>query len=140
MTHTSHRRGDRASLEGDYVILSRMEEYSQDVQERTKTLVKICAKHNTVGMRIFDKNGRSIRHMKGWEKKQDSGIWFSHTLEEILKVAEEPVRFSHAVYTNKEDVRKVIGPVLRHRIVPNFNAEADGVSTIQIVERLLQAG
>jgi MoxR-like ATPase len=39
-----------------------------------------------------------------------------------------------------EDVRKVVGPVLRHRIVPNFNAEADGVSTIQIVERLLQAG
>jgi MoxR-like ATPase len=38
-----------------------------------------------------------------------------------------------------EDVRAVVGPVLRHRIVPNFNAEADGVSSIQIVERLLQA-
>ncbi len=38
-----------------------------------------------------------------------------------------------------EDVRAVVGPVLRHRIVPNFNAEADGVSAIQIVERLLQA-
>jgi len=37
------------------------------------------------------------------------------------------------------DVRAVVGPVLRHRIVPNFNAEADGVSAIQIVERLLQA-
>ena len=36
-----------------------------------------------------------------------------------------------------DDVRKVVGPVLRHRIVPNFNAEADGVSTIQIVEKLL---
>jgi len=36
-----------------------------------------------------------------------------------------------------EDVRKVVGPVLRHRIVPNFNAEADAVSTIQIVEKLL---
>jgi len=38
-----------------------------------------------------------------------------------------------------DDVRAVVGPVLRHRIVPNFNAEADGVSSIQIVERLLQA-
>lgn len=37
-----------------------------------------------------------------------------------------------------EDVRKVAGPVLRHRIVPNFNAEADGVMAIQIVEKLLQ--
>ena len=38
-----------------------------------------------------------------------------------------------------EDVKKVVGPVLRHRIVPNFNAEADGVSSIQIVEKLLRA-
>lgn len=37
-----------------------------------------------------------------------------------------------------EDVRKVVGPVLRHRIVPSFNAEADGVSAIQIIEKLLE--
>ena len=36
------------------------------------------------------------------------------------------------------DVRTVTGPTLRHRIVPNFNAEADGVTAIEIVERLLQ--
>jgi len=37
-----------------------------------------------------------------------------------------------------EDVRKVAGPVMRHRIVTNFNAEADGVSPIKIVEKLLE--
>lgn len=37
-----------------------------------------------------------------------------------------------------EDVRKIVGPVLRHRIVPNFNAEADGVTSMQIIEKLLQ--
>jgi MoxR-like ATPase len=37
-----------------------------------------------------------------------------------------------------DDVRQMAGPVLRHRIVPNFNAEADGVSTIDIVERLVK--
>ena len=37
-----------------------------------------------------------------------------------------------------DDVRQMAGPVLRHRIVPNFNAEADGVSTIEIVERLVK--
>ena len=37
-----------------------------------------------------------------------------------------------------EDVRAVVGPVLRHRIVPNFNAEADGVSAIQIVQKLME--
>ena len=37
-----------------------------------------------------------------------------------------------------EDVRSMTVPVLRHRIVANFNAEADGVSPLDIVERLVQ--
>jgi MoxR-like ATPase len=36
-----------------------------------------------------------------------------------------------------EDVKTVARPVLRHRIVTSFNAEADGVDTLQIIERLL---
>jgi MoxR-like ATPase len=36
-----------------------------------------------------------------------------------------------------EDVRRVAKPVLRHRIVTNFNAEAEGVKTEEIIERLL---
>jgi len=35
------------------------------------------------------------------------------------------------------DVREMAGPVLRHRIVPSFTAEAEGVSAIQIIERLV---
>jgi MoxR-like ATPase len=37
-----------------------------------------------------------------------------------------------------EDVRHMAGPTLRHRIVTNFNAEADGVTAIEIVERLVR--
>jgi MoxR-like ATPase len=37
-----------------------------------------------------------------------------------------------------EDVRSVARPVLRHRIVTNFNAEADGITTVNIIERLLK--
>lgn len=37
-----------------------------------------------------------------------------------------------------DDVRAVAVPVLRHRIVNNFNAEADGISTVDIVNRLLE--
>jgi MoxR-like ATPase len=36
-----------------------------------------------------------------------------------------------------EDIRAVAQPVLRHRIVTNFNAEADGVSARDVVERLV---
>ncbi len=38
-----------------------------------------------------------------------------------------------------DDVRAVARPVLRHRLVTNFNAEADGVSSVEIIDRLLNA-
>jgi MoxR-like ATPase len=37
-----------------------------------------------------------------------------------------------------EDVRHVAKPVLRHRIITNFNAEAEGITTVDIIERLLK--
>ena len=37
-----------------------------------------------------------------------------------------------------EDVKASAIPVLRHRLVTNFNAEADGVGTVEIVEKLLE--
>jgi MoxR-like ATPase len=37
-----------------------------------------------------------------------------------------------------DDVRAMAGPTLRHRLVTNFNAEADGVTAIEIVERLVR--
>jgi len=38
-----------------------------------------------------------------------------------------------------DDVRAIAYPVLRHRIVTNFNADADGVSTDDLIDRLLEA-
>jgi len=37
-----------------------------------------------------------------------------------------------------EDIRAVALPVLRHRIVTSFNAEADGVGTLEIIQKLLE--
>ncbi len=37
-----------------------------------------------------------------------------------------------------DDIRAVAAPVLRHRIITNFNAEADNVSAVDIVGRLLK--
>jgi len=36
-----------------------------------------------------------------------------------------------------EDVDALALPILRHRIVTNFNAEADGVTTVEIIRRLI---
>ena len=41
-------------------------------------------------------------------------------------------------YVSTEDIREVALPVLRHRIITNFNAEAEGITADSIVERLLQ--
>ncbi len=35
------------------------------------------------------------------------------------------------------DVQRMAVPVLRHRIVTNFNAEADGITPVDVIERLL---
>jgi MoxR-like ATPase len=40
---------------------------------------------------------------------------------------------------NCDDVALVAAPVLRHRIITNFNAEAQGITSDAVVERLLQS-
>jgi len=40
-------------------------------------------------------------------------------------------------HATTEDIRAVALPVLRHRIIPTFNAEAAGISSDEIAERLL---
>ena len=37
-----------------------------------------------------------------------------------------------------EDIRAVAKPVLRHRILTNFRAEADGITSLDIIDRLLE--
>ena len=41
------------------------------------------------------------------------------------------------LYVTIEDIEAVAAPVLRHRIIPNFNAEAEGISVEQIIEKIL---
>jgi MoxR-like ATPase len=41
-------------------------------------------------------------------------------------------------YVSCEDVKAVAHPVLRHRIITNFNAEAEGITTDKIVDKLLE--
>jgi MoxR-like ATPase len=41
-------------------------------------------------------------------------------------------------YASAEDIRAVALPVLRHRIMTNFNAEAEGIKTDDIINKLLE--
>ncbi len=40
-------------------------------------------------------------------------------------------------HVSYEDIKAVTKPVLRHRILTNFNAEADGITSLDIITRLL---
>jgi MoxR-like ATPase len=37
-----------------------------------------------------------------------------------------------------DDVKSFLVPVLRHRIIPNFSAEADGITSVDIIEKLMK--
>ncbi len=41
-------------------------------------------------------------------------------------------------HVSYDDIQAVAKPVLRHRILTNFNAEADGISSLDIIDRLLE--
>jgi MoxR-like ATPase len=42
-------------------------------------------------------------------------------------------------YAGVDDIRTVAFPVLRHRIMTNFNAEAEGIKPDDIIRRLLDS-
>jgi MoxR-like ATPase len=42
-------------------------------------------------------------------------------------------------HVSTEDIRAVAGPVLRHRIITNFNAEAEGLKPDDLIERLIKS-
>lgn len=113
MTHTNHRRGDRESLSKDYVVLAMVSrevqeqaDYRGPLEDRVRRLVEICASHNPVAIASTDRRtGRMLRYMRGWEKDMDSGIHRSATVEEVMR---DPKAFRHAVFTEKEDVLKVV--------------------------------
>ena len=42
------------------------------------------------------------------------------------------------VHVTTEDIAKVAHPVLRHRILPTFSAEAAGMNSDKIIDRLIK--
>lgn len=40
---------------------------------------------------------------------------------------------------NIEDVNKFAVPVLRHRLIPNFSAEAEGITTLEIIDKIINS-
>jgi MoxR-like ATPase len=43
------------------------------------------------------------------------------------------------LHVTTDDIRAIAHPVLRHRLITTFNADAEGVTTDQVITRLLDA-
>ena len=79
---------------------------------------------------VNDKAPDFIKELVHWGAGPRASIY--------LMLAAKARAILHGRYhATTEDVRIVALPVLRHRIIPTFNAEAAGITTDQIVDRLL---
>ena len=59
--------------------------------------------------------------------------------QSLIMAAKARALLKGRTYVAIEDVKAVALPVLRHRVIANYNAEADGVTTDDIVKRLIEA-
>jgi MoxR-like ATPase len=71
-----------------------------------------------------------VRQMVGWGAGPRAGI-------NLIMAAKARAILSGRFHATTEDVASVALPVLRHRILPTFNAEAEGVRSDDIVKKLL---
>jgi MoxR-like ATPase len=56
----------------------------------------------------------------------------------LILAAKAKAILSGSFHVTPDHVRAVAPPVLRHRIITNFNAEADNITTDDVVEALLR--
>jgi MoxR-like ATPase len=70
--------------------------------------------------------------MVNWGAGQRASIY-------LLLAAKARAVLQGRYHTTTQDVAAVAPPVLRHRIIPTFNAEAAGLTSDDIVARLLEA-
>ena len=57
----------------------------------------------------------------------------------LIMAAKARAMLKGEVYVSCEDVAAVANPVLRHRIIPNFSAQSEGVTADDIIDRILEA-
>ncbi|MCC7125481.1 MAG: AAA family ATPase [Acidobacteria bacterium] len=78
--------------------------------------------------------GEKLEFVQKWVK-WGAGLRASHALVLGAK-ARALMHGRHHV--SVKDIQALAGPILRHRIIPNFYAEAEGVTTERIIEQLLE--
>jgi MoxR-like ATPase len=71
-----------------------------------------------------------VRHWLNWGAGPRAGQY-------LILAGKARALMRGRLHVTTEDVEAVASPVLRHRIVPNFNAEAEGITVEQIIDKIL---
>jgi MoxR-like ATPase len=71
-----------------------------------------------------------VRHWLSWGAGPRAGQF-------MIIAAKARALMQGRLHAMIEDVEAVAAPVLRHRIIPSFNADAEGVTVEQIIEKIL---
>jgi MoxR-like ATPase len=71
-----------------------------------------------------------VRHWLSWGAGPRAGQY-------LILAAKSRALIRGRLHVMIEDIEAVAPPVLRHRIIPNFNAEAEGVTVEQIIDKIL---
>jgi MoxR-like ATPase len=71
-----------------------------------------------------------VRHWLSWGAGPRAG-------QNMILACKARALMRGRLYVTIEDIESVAAPVLRHRIIPNFNAEAEGITVEQIVEKII---
>ncbi len=71
-----------------------------------------------------------VRHWLSWGAGPRAGQY-------MILAGKARALMQGRLYVTTEDIEAVAPPVLRHRIVANFNAEAEGITVEQIIEKIL---
>ncbi len=71
-----------------------------------------------------------VRHWLSWGAGPRAGQY-------MILAAKARALLQGRLFAMTDDIEAVAAPVLRHRLVPNFNAEAEGITVQQIIEKIL---
>jgi MoxR-like ATPase len=71
-----------------------------------------------------------VRHWLAWGAGPRSGQY-------LILAGKARALLHGRLYVTTEDIEAVTPPVLRHRLIPSFNAEAEGITVEQIIQKIL---
>jgi MoxR-like ATPase len=71
-----------------------------------------------------------VRHWVSWGAGPRAGQY-------LILAAKARALIHGRIYVKVEDIEAVAAPVLRHRLIPTFNADAEGITVSQIIEKIL---